>query len=138
MRKSWGLTKKILSGEKTVETRWYKNKYKPWGQIGEGDVIYFKDSGEPVTLKAIASGVEQYSNLDETERRRILSKYTQEDLGTGEIMPEISEYIKNKPYCLVVHLKNPQRIEPFDIDKSGYGAMASWLVVDDIEKIKLK
>ena len=51
-------------------------------------------------------------------------------------MPEISEYIKNKRYCIVIHLKNPKKIKPFAIDKTGYGAMASWLITDDIEKIK--
>lgn len=24
MKKSWGLTRKILSGEKTIESRWYR------------------------------------------------------------------------------------------------------------------
>ena len=52
MRKSWGLTQKILTGQKKIESRWYKNKYRPWNQIQKGDVIYFKDSGEPVTIKA--------------------------------------------------------------------------------------
>ena len=127
---------KILRGEKTIETRWYRNKYRPWNQIEKGDAIYFKDSGGPVTVKAVVAKVEQYSDLDESKRNELLSKYTQEDLGTTEIMPEILEYVKGKRYCIIVHLKNPKEIRPFNIDKSEYGAMASWLIVDDIEKIK--
>ena len=50
MRKSWGLTKKILSGEKKIESRWYKSKYPPWGKIRSGEIVYFKDSGEPVSI----------------------------------------------------------------------------------------
>lgn len=137
MRKSWGLTEKILGGEKTIETRWYMNKYRPWDQIEKGDVIYFKDSGSPVTIRAFASKVEQYSGLDEAGRRRILGKYTKQDLGTKNIMPEILEYVKNKRYCIVIHLANPQKVKPFEIDKSGYGAMASWLIVDNIKNIKI-
>ncbi len=36
----------------------------------------------------------------------------------------------------MMFLKNPQKIEPFEIDKKGFGAMAAWLTVADIEKIK--
>ena len=51
MKKSWKLTEKILTGEKKIESRWYKAKYAPWGRIKAGEVVYFKDSGEPVTIK---------------------------------------------------------------------------------------
>jgi len=138
MRKSWGLTKKILTGEKTVESRWYLNRYRPWGQIEEGDIVYFKDSGGPVTVKAEIARVEQYANLDENKRKEILARYSHQDLGTTEIIPEILEYTKDKRYCIIVHLKDPQKVEPFEIDKKGFGAMASWLTVDDIERIKKK
>jgi len=132
------LTQKILNGEKIVETRWYMSKYKPWGQIKEGDIVYFKDSGKPVTVKAVISKVEQYSGLDENIRKKILKKYTQKDLGITEIESEIVQYVNNKRYCIVIHLKNPKKVKPFKIDKRGYGAMASWLIVDDINKIKIK
>ncbi|MDD3679285.1 MAG: hypothetical protein PHX72_00260 [Candidatus Shapirobacteria bacterium] len=134
MRRSWGLTKKILSGEKTVETRWYMNKYKPWDQVSKGDIIYFKDSGGPVTVKAKVSGVKQYTNLDEKGREKIFNKYSQQDLGVSEVMSEIKAYIKNKRYCIIIHLKSPKKVTPFNINKDGYGAMASWLIVDDIRE----
>lgn len=51
MKKSWGLTQKILSGKKKIESRWYKSKCSPWGKIGKGDVVCFKDSGEPISIK---------------------------------------------------------------------------------------
>ncbi len=138
MRKSWGLTKKILLGEKTVESRWYRHRCRPWGQIEKGDTIYFKDSGSPVAVKAQVARVEQYANLDENKRKEILAHYSHQDLGTTEIIPEILEYTKGKRYCIIVHLKNPQKVSPFEIDKKGFGAMASWLTVDDIERVKKK
>jgi hypothetical protein len=33
-------------------------------------------------------------------------------------------------------LKKPQKIEPFEIDKSGFGTMSAWISVDDINKIR--
>ena len=38
MKKSWNLTKKILSSEKKIESRWYKSKYPPWNKIKEGEL----------------------------------------------------------------------------------------------------
>ena len=51
MKKSWGLTQKILTKQKKIESRWYKSKYSPWGKIEKNDFVYFKDSGEPIVRK---------------------------------------------------------------------------------------
>lgn len=136
MKKSWWLTKKILTGEKTIESRWYKNKYKPFDCIKPGENIYFKDSGEPVTIKAIVKNIEQFENLDENKINEILKKYSHADLWTTEIKQEILDYVQWKKYCIIVHLEKPKLIEPFEIDKTGYWAMAAWICVDDINKIK--
>lgn len=138
MRKSWGLTRKILTGEKTIESRWYKNKYKPWDQIDAGDTVYFKDSGEPITIKAIVDKVRQFDSLNPDKVSKLLDRYGKPD-GLGADPKNLNKYFemfKNKRYCLIIFLKDVEEIEPFEIDKSGFGAMASWLIVDDIEKIK--
>lgn len=136
MKKSWGLTEKILVGEKTVESRWYKSRYAPWDRIKSGDVIYFKDSGEPVTLKARVIKVIQFANLTPEKTEQILSQYGKADLGTGDIMPVIKEYIFAKNYAIFVFFDNVEKIEPFDIDKTGFGAMSAWITIDDINKIR--
>jgi len=136
MRKSWGLLPKILTGEKTVESRWYKNKYTPWNKIKQGDIVYFKDSGEPVSVKAGVSKVLQFENLNKNKRKGILDKYAKTDLGVKELTPEIKNYVFNKNYCILIFFKNPKKIKPFNINKSGYGAMASWICVENISKIK--
>ena len=38
--------------------------------------------------------------------------------------------------CIFIFLDRVQKIKPFEIDKTGFGAMAAWLIVDDLEKIK--
>lgn len=138
MKKSWGLTPKILTGEKTVETRWYRARYAPWNKVKKGDAVYFKDSGEPVTVKTIVSRVEQYENLDKKKTNEILEKYTHKDLGTTDIIPAVRKYTTGKKYCIVIHLRDPQAVEPFEIDKSGYGVMSAWICTDDINRLKKK
>lgn len=135
MKKSWGLTEKILAGEKTIETRWYKNRLKPWNCIKKRDEIYFKDSGEPVTVKAEASKIEQYEDLNDVKIRRLMAKFSTRDLGTTKIPREIKNYVRGKRYAIIIHLKNPRAVKPFYIDKTGFGAMSAWLCVDNLSNI---
>ena len=136
MKKTWGLTGKILSGEKKIESRWYMAKYAPWDRIKSGDFVYFKDSGEPVTIKAEVSDVKQFSGLTPKKVKEILQRYGKADgLGIGKL-PEFLRLFKNKKYCLLIFLKNPVPVKPFKINKKGYGIMSSWICLDKIDDIK--
>ena len=136
MRKSWGLTQKILNGQKKIESRWYSVKYKPWDIIKEGEMVYFKDSGEPIRIKAEVSKVMQFSDLTPKRVKEILDEYGKDDGIEEEIIPEFFERFKDKKYCMLIFLKNPIKIRPFEVDKTGFGAMSAWITVDDIAKIK--
>ena len=139
MRKSWGLTQKILSGEKTIESRWYLNRCKPWNDINPGDIIYFKDSGEPVKIQAEVEKVLQFQDLTPEKVKEILNQYAKSDgLGTSkEEIDPFFEMFKNKKYCLLIFLINPKTIEPFEINKSGFGAMTAWITVENLNVVKI-
>lgn len=126
------LLAKILSGEKNIESRWYKFKKTPYGNISAGDQIYFKESGEPVTAKAQASKVMFFDVLDEEKIKGLLEDYGPQ-LGVSS---SYVEKVKNKNFCALIFLKKVQRIEPFKINKKGYGLMAAWITIKDISKIK--
>jgi len=136
MKKSWGLTQKILSGQKKIESRWYLNKHVPWDKIKAGEIVYFKDSGEPVYLKAEVEKVIQFSDLTPEKVKEILAIYGADDGLENTNIPEFYERFKDRKYCLLIFLKNPQKIEPFEIDKSGFGMMSAWITVQDINLIK--
>lgn len=136
MRPAWGLLPKILSGEKIIESRWYKNKSAPWGKINPGDTIYFKDSGKQVTLKAKVKKVLTFENLTTNEVSDILEKYGKEDGIPKEQINFYFDLFKNKNYCLLIYLDKVQKVKPFDINKKGFGAMAAWICLEDISKIK--
>ena len=120
MNPKLGLIEKILSGEKTIESRWLKNKSAPWGKVMAGDRIYFKNSGGPVTVVAEAEKV-----MELTDLRKAIKIF-----GSGE-------WANGKNYCVLIWLKNPRKIQPFRIDKTGFGNGAAWLCVENIEKIKV-
>lgn len=135
MRKSWGLLEKIRNGEKTIESRWYENRKAPWGRINKGDIVWFKNSGEKVTLKAEVTKVEEYSALDSVKVKELLERYGKAD-GIGEEIEQYAERFKNKKYALFVYLSKVVEVKPFNIDKSGFGAMSAWLIISDINEIK--
>jgi len=136
MKKSWGLTQKILSGQKKIESRWYKSKYSPWGKIGKGDFVYFKDSGELISIKAEVEKVISFSDLTPEKVRHILDEYGNDDGIEKNKIKDFFELFKNKKYCLLIFLKNPKKIEPFEINKAGFGMMSAWLSIENIDRIK--
>lgn len=80
MKKSWNLIPKILKGSKKVESRWYKVRACPWNKVKKGDTLYFKNSGESVTVKSKVTRVNQYEVQDKGKAREILEKH-KKDLG---------------------------------------------------------
>ena len=137
MHKSWNLTNKILTGEKKIESRWYKNKYFPWDNIKENEIIYFKDSGDQVNIKAQASKILQFDNLNHNKVKEILYKYAKYDGIEADKIDYFYELFKDKKYCILIFLKNVQKIQPFDINKKGFGIMSAWITLKNIKKIKI-
>ena len=114
---------KILSREKIIESRWSKNKIVPWGRVHSGDRVYFKNAGEPVIAVAEVEKVRQFEKKDFDKARELFR------------IPDA--WTKGKNYCVLMWLKNPRKVKPFKIDKSGFGSAAAWLCVGDIEKFKV-
>ncbi len=136
LKKSRKLSQKILSGEKTIESRWYKFKRNPWNRLNVGETIYFKDSGDPVNFKAEIEKVLQFENLTLEKAKELVNKYS-DKICLSKIHDEkFWEYFKDKKYCMLIFLKNVEKISPFNIDKTGYGLMSAWICVDNIKSIK--
>lgn len=126
------LLSKILSGEKKIESRWYKFRRHPFGTISRGDIIYFKESGCPVSAKAIVENILTYENLTPQKITEIIKEYGNQ-IGIGL---NFVEEVKDKRFCILIFLSNPQRIETFEINKKGYGLMNAWITIDDVSKLK--
>ena len=133
MRKSWGLIPKILSGEKTIESRWYQTKRLPWNRVRKGDTIFFKNSGQKVSAKVRVLKVLQFKISSLGDISPILKKYANE---ICLVNPNPREWSKLPKYCILMKLANPKEIKPFEISKRGFSAPTAWLTVSDISKIK--
>ena len=69
------LIPKILSGEKTIESRRYMMKVAPRNTLHPGDIIYFKDAGKNVTAAATVDKVVQYDHYTLEHLQDILNTY---------------------------------------------------------------
>ena len=136
MKKEWGLLPKILSGVKKVESRWYKFKIAPWNKVKKGDILYFKDSGGQVTVKAKVTDVHQYFIESDRHALEIMQKYAKLDLGVTDIPIPIKNYIKNKKFAIFVFFTDVKKTNPININKTGFGLQSAWLCVKNIESIK--
>jgi len=131
--KKRNLLAKILSGEKTIESRWYKLKKTPYGTIKAGDKVYFKDSGEPVTAVATVEKARFFGGVDAATIRKILADYGKQICIKNY---DLAAY-KGINYVTLIFLKNVKPVEPFNINKRGYGVMAAWITVDSIKTIQV-
>lgn len=137
MKKSWGLTDKILSGKKKIESRWYSMRCAPWDKIKKGETVYFKNSGESVKIKAKVDKVVQFADLTPKRVKEILHEFGG-DIGIEKSMTgDFYERLKNKKYCVLIFLKNLVKIKSFEINKKGFGAMSAWVTINGVSKIKI-
>lgn len=125
----------ILSGSKTIESRWYLHRRSPWEKVALGDTIYFKPSGKPVTAKALVCEVRYFSELNPERVLAILNRY-QSELGLAANKQSFFEAVKNKKYAILISICDLKKVTPFLISKHGFGSQSAWLTVPDINMIK--
>src|SRR6266481_1488546 len=101
MQRSWGLTENIVSGQKIIESRWYKVKHPPWGKITPGEKIYFKNTGEPVAIQAEVDKVLYFSDLTPGKVQEILDRYGNDIVIAEPQLPKSSELSSPLLFCLL-------------------------------------
>ncbi len=128
---------KLATGQKSIESRWYGRKQAPWETISPGDVVYFKNAGEPVTLQAQVNKIRYFSDLTPQRVHSILEQYGGEIGIEPKQLSTFYERFKHKRYAMLIYLKNARHIPPFEIDKTGYGAMSAWISVENVDQIRV-
>jgi ASC-1-like (ASCH) protein len=133
------LLQDILDGTKTIESRWYVNKISPWNNIKAGDTVYLKESGCPVYAKAKVFKVEQFENLEHSIVEMIIKKYGRE-IAPHASVTELNQWVKEeqkKRYCILIFLEKVVKVEPFYVNKAGFGISSAWMAVGDINRVKI-
>lgn len=135
MNPRWRLIEKILTGQKTIESRWYVHKISPWGKISAGETIYFKDAGKKVTAKAEVEQIIEIEIDSKETAIEFIHEYQDKLCFTPESLLSF-DWLNGKKYGMLIFLKNAQEITPFAIDKTGYGNACAWICTPDISRVK--
>lgn len=114
----------VLSGEKTIESRWSKNKIAPFNKVKEGDIILLKQTGKNVGATAKISKVECY-NLTPQIAERIRKTYGNK-IGINKF--KNWEECANKKYCTLIWLTEVNRVNEIKVPRSNG---AGWIVVKE-------
>ena len=112
----------VLSGEKTIESRWSMNKIAPFNKVSVGDDILLKETGKDVTATAKVKDVKYYEFTPEkVEKIRI--KYGKQ-IGTDKF--EDWQLTLQKKYCTLIWLDSVKEINPIKVQRSNG---AGWIVL---------
>ncbi len=136
MERSWDLTKKILLGDKIIESRLYEKEVPPWNLIQKEETIYFKEIGDLIKLKANVEKVVQYSNLTPLKIKKICDKYGHFCGFDNEEKQVFYEECKDKKFCILIFIKNPELVRPFEINNHEFEKESMWISVEDIKQIR--
>lgn len=126
--KTWHLgifTEPVLSymmeGQKTIESRFSKNKIAPYEKIDKSDIVLIKRSGGDIigylTIKDVL-----FFDLNITSISSIKEKYN-EYLCVDETFWEQK---KNSNYATLIIIDKVTKLKPFKINKKG---MQTWIIL---------
>lgn len=102
----------VLSGEKTIESRFSRNRCAPYGEIGDGDVILIKEVAGPICGVALAKRSWCY-NLIAEPIERIKERFGVGICGDDEFWSSRAE----AQYATLIELDATASIAPVHCDK---------------------
>ncbi len=124
----------LLTGKKSMIIRGAAGRKMPYGRVNDGDVLYFiKNNAEgTVTAKGIVSSVFNSEKMSKEESTSLVKK-NQDKL---QLTDKQGQRWAGKKYLILIEVKKVEEIKSFPIDKSDYGNMDDWLLVEKIGNVK--
>ena len=121
---------KILTGKKTIESRFSKNKIAPYGVVSAGDLVYMKLSGGAIIGQFRVKKVFYFSGLEKQDIEHIFAEYGGRFLIGDDSFDK--RYRKEKlesKFATLIFIKDPERFltSPIRIQKSD---KRGWVVID--------
>ena len=129
---------KILSGQKIIETRLTKTKRSRYKMIEIEDKIYFKEVAGQVKASAIVKKVKYYEQSEIPEVIHSFIKPNQKNIGFDTDL-QLKNFLCEKNdinFISILWLKDVYN-EQFKVDSKKYAYRNGWVVLNNIEQIKL-
>jgi hypothetical protein len=126
----------LLSGSKTMIIRGATGRKLPHGRVDTGDMLYFINNNAEGKVRASAKVKSTFHSEKMTEdESHALVKQNQPKLG---LTKKQIERWAGKRYIVLIEVADVKEIPPFAVDKSKYGNMDDWLLVEKIEAVAVK
>jgi hypothetical protein len=125
----------ILTAKKTMIIRGATGRKMPYGRVAPGDSLYFINNNAEGIVHASAE-VKSVFNSDKMsgeESAQLVDRH-QEHL---QLTKKQYDRWVGKRYLVLIEINNAKRIDPFRIDKSNYGNMDDWLLVEKIDNVRM-
>jgi ASC-1-like (ASCH) protein len=114
----------ILSGKKTIESRFSFNKIAPYNKVKVGETIYLKESGKNITARAKVKDVKFFElNPEIVEDIRV--KYGN-NIGVADV--DSWNKTKQKKFGTLVWLENVETINEIKTNRS---CGTAWFVLEN-------
>lgn len=123
----------LLSGKKKMIIRGATGRKLPYGRVNINDNLYFINNNGKGEVLAIAQvkSVLNSERLTEQESINLVNKNQKKLLLTDKQFTKWA----GRRYIVLVEVENVKEIKPFQIDKSNYGNMDDWLLVEKIDNV---
>jgi len=123
----------LLDRRKTMIIRGATGRKLPYGRVNENDVLYFiqNDGSGLIQAKGVVENVYNSEKLSKEESTKLVKRY-QDQL---QLFEHQFKRWGGKRYLVLIGLKGVEPVSPFKIDRSGYGNMDDWLLVENINRV---
>lgn len=120
----------ILSGNKTIETRFSKHKISPFRLVSTGDIVYMKLPGEDIVGQFKVKKVFSYEGLTPADIEKIFMDYGAQISMGNQV--EDDDYKKSKldsSFGTLIFISESERFitSPIKIKKSD---LRGWMVLE--------
>lgn len=130
-------SKELLSfslGKKDIVLRGATGRKLPYGRVSTGDVLYFCENNADNLVKAMAI----VQNVTFTEKLSMEDSEKLVDSLQNRILlnDKALKRFRGKRYLSIIEVTEFTTIAEFTFDKTSFGNMDDWLLVEDIDNIK--
>jgi len=115
----------VLTGKKTIESRFSEKKQIPYNRVEDGDLILFKKSGGDIKGIGWVKQVQYYYNLTPLFIEKLIAKFND---GLC-IQPDFIQQKQKSQFATLIWLKNVKPIKPLKSPKKYYGT--GWDILYD-------
>ena len=125
----------LITGEKDIILRGATGRKLPYNRVKKSDVLYFcvNDGSGTIYGKGLVKEVFFSEKLTKEESMEMIDNHLERIKLSGKALSRFY----GKRYLSFVFLESFSVLPSFQFDKTAFGNMDDWLLVEDINRVKI-